>query len=517
MNIPDIYYPQQLATISSLEHKNYAITGCTTGTGYFCAKAAISKNANMVLLLNRPSARAIDAHKKLSAHVKECNSNTIVYTVNCDLQSFKSVKKCAQMVEALCANTGGLDALVNNAGIMGVPDTRTVDGLDVQMQTNHLSHFLLSYLLMPSLELAANTRGESRIVQHSSGARAGNKKKGMLQAKYFNKCTAGTLGGDGLGACFKRYHQTKLANPVFAMALYELLQKSGSKVKSVCAEPGVAATDISANLQKNHDKYGSQRAPDMRSTESQFPGVQSAADGACPLMEAAFGENVGSGDFFMPGSLIKNTVVGMPTKCITNGIPSPSTDYIKKAFRMEELTMMQENRTLLWRESEKVCGIKWNIDKIQMGQMFPRIETEFLGVLDAQLGGERVPVQPDGKTGRMVVPVVGGTFKGSKFNAEILPFAAADWIRLNSDGSKQLDVRMQLKTTEGEYILLTYLGKISDGVNRVGMLFETSSKQLSFLNHAFAIGIGGSFPSKNNGTRSAKYQVYNVIQKPSML
>ena len=142
------------------------------------------------------------------------------------------------MVEALCANSGGLDALVNNAGIMGVPDTRTVDGFDVQMQTNHLSHFLLSYLLMPSLELAADTRGEARIVQHSSGARRGNTKTGMLKAEFFNQCDPGTLGGDGFPACFNRYHQTKLSNPVFTMALHDLLGKLNSKVKSICADPG---------------------------------------------------------------------------------------------------------------------------------------------------------------------------------------------------------------------------------------------------------------------------------------
>ena len=154
------------------------------------------------------------------------------------MQSFESVKKCAPMVEALCANSGGLDALVNNAGIMGVPDTRTVDGFDVQMQTNHLSHFLLSYLLMPSLELAADTRGEARIVQHSSGARRGNTKTGMLKAEFFNQCEPGTLGGDDLPACFNRYHQTKLSNPVFTMALHDLLSKVNSKVKSICADPG---------------------------------------------------------------------------------------------------------------------------------------------------------------------------------------------------------------------------------------------------------------------------------------
>ena len=245
-NIPDIYYPQQLNTIPSLQHKNYAITGCTSGTGFYCAKAAITKNANMVLLLNRHSDRATNAHNKLTEYKKECNSNTIIYTVNCDLQSFESVKKCAPMVEALCANSGGLDALVNNAGIMGVPDTRTVDGFDVQMQTNHLSHFLLSYLLMPSLELAADTRGEARIVQHSSGARSKDRATdldtatvpGMLKAEFFNQCEPGTLGGDGFPACFNRYHQTKLSNPVFTMALHDLLGKLNSKVKSICADPG---------------------------------------------------------------------------------------------------------------------------------------------------------------------------------------------------------------------------------------------------------------------------------------
>ena len=62
---------------------------------------------------------------------------------------------------------GGLDVLVNNAGVMMQPDHRTTDCFDVQMQTNHLSHFLLTKMLMPSLEMAAFSRGEARVVQHT--------------------------------------------------------------------------------------------------------------------------------------------------------------------------------------------------------------------------------------------------------------------------------------------------------------------------------------------------------------
>ena len=90
-------------------------------------------------------------------------------------------------------------------------DTRTGDGFDQQMQTNHLSHFLLTSLLMPSLERAAGARGQARVVNHSSGARS--HPKTPLTAKYLDKCDAGTLGGDGIGPRYERYHQS--ANPTF--------------------------------------------------------------------------------------------------------------------------------------------------------------------------------------------------------------------------------------------------------------------------------------------------------------
>ena len=71
----------------------------------------------------------------------------------------------------------GLDVICNNAGIMALKDQATIDGFDIQMQTNHLSHFLLTKELLPLLEIAAEKRGEARIVNHTSISRYGVKKK----------------------------------------------------------------------------------------------------------------------------------------------------------------------------------------------------------------------------------------------------------------------------------------------------------------------------------------------------
>jgi NAD(P)-dependent dehydrogenase (short-subunit alcohol dehydrogenase family) len=102
-------------------------------------------------------------------------------------------------------------------GVMAMPEAYTGDGFDVQMQTNHLSHFLLTSLLLPSLEKAASTAGEARIVNHSSAAR--NNPPTPFDAKYFTKAAPGGLGGDDTAARYERYHQTKLANLLFSFAL----------------------------------------------------------------------------------------------------------------------------------------------------------------------------------------------------------------------------------------------------------------------------------------------------------
>ena len=73
--------------------------------------------------------------------------------------------------------------LCNNAGVMALKDRATADGFDVQMQTNHLSHFLLTKELFSSFGKAVELRGEARIVNHSSVARMGAKE---LDGKYLD-------------------------------------------------------------------------------------------------------------------------------------------------------------------------------------------------------------------------------------------------------------------------------------------------------------------------------------------
>jgi NAD(P)-dependent dehydrogenase (short-subunit alcohol dehydrogenase family) len=99
---------------------------------------------------------------------------------------------------------------------MMMPNKPTKDGFEQQMQTNHLSHFLLTALLMPSLERAASARGIARVVNHTSIARNG----APLAAKYLEK--NGSYGGDSALETMERYHQTKLANMAFTVGLQVL-------------------------------------------------------------------------------------------------------------------------------------------------------------------------------------------------------------------------------------------------------------------------------------------------------
>ena len=266
-----------------LSGKVAVITGTTSGTGYICARE-LAKLGASVLLLNRESERSVAALEKLQAEVPKGNFEAIT----CDLQSFASVRSA---IDAIKAKHDRLDILCNNAGVMALPDKATVDGYDVQMQTNCLSHFLLTKELFPLLKKSE----DARVVNQTSMARMG----GPLEAKYFGK-NGGDLGGDGDGESsssfggprWDRYHQTKLGNCAFTYGLKEKLEAAKvSNVKSLLAHPGLALT----SLQSTTAATGGMDA------DSPFmDNAQSAEDGASGIIRACADKEAVSGNFYGP-------------------------------------------------------------------------------------------------------------------------------------------------------------------------------------------------------------------------
>lgn len=260
-----------------------AVTGTTSGTGYVCARE-LAKRGATVLLLNRASERSKNSLAKLQEEVPGGNFDAI----ECNLQDFASVRSA---IATIASKYEKLDVLCNNAGVMALKDQATGDGYDVQMQTNCISHFLLTKDLFPLLLQS----DDARIVNHSSMARLG----GPLQAQYFGK-NGGNLGGDGdetenasfSGPRWERYHQTKLANCAFTYGLDQRLKDAGiSNVKALVAHPGFAATQLQVTT-------GKDGGMDINSPFMQQ--AQTPEDGALGIVRCCMDPEAQSGDFYGP-------------------------------------------------------------------------------------------------------------------------------------------------------------------------------------------------------------------------
>lgn len=326
-----LYTPAYVESLPAMNGKIVAITGASTpdGLGFVCAKTLAMKGAK-VILLNRVSERSSAAEKLLKDSVPGAD----ISTVECDLSNFESVRRAGKILNE---NLGGigLDILCNNAGVMALSDKATVDGYDIQMQTNHLSHFLLCQLVFPLLNKAAEIKGEARIVNHSSLARSMG---GELQAKYLGK-NGGNLGGDSSsmffgGARWIRYGQTKLANVVFTLALKDKFLAKGLKIKALCAAPGLAASQ----LQKTTDVDGG-----MGSGTWFMNWGHSAEDGAISLINCCVSPNLKNGDCLEPSG--SGHLSGPPAAFFPE-----QESYCKSVVARE----------MLWKESENAVGT-WDI------------------------------------------------------------------------------------------------------------------------------------------------------------
>ena len=328
----DKYYFDFYKNMPDLAGKTIAITGTTSGTGLQLAIGAVKKNA-VVILLNRPSERSDAALKIVQEQASEPNN---VRSVSCDLSSFDSVRQAAAII---LADYEHIDVLANNAGVMAFPDEATEDSFDIQIQTNHLSHFLLTNLLFPRLVTASEIHGEARIVNHSSLARNG----GKLKEQYFSKHSGGNLGGNGaamIGCCgsgarWTRYHHSKLANSVFTQALHRRLERNDnySNILCCCAAPGYAATQLQVSA---HRAGGFVNCLDVWTTRF----AQSIPDGTMPIMHACFAPNVKSGELWEPS----NGMGGLPV-----------------ATALKPVEVDGESCEGLWNWSEVATNIKWDL------------------------------------------------------------------------------------------------------------------------------------------------------------
>lgn len=301
-----------------MSDKVVAITGTTSGTGLVCAREIAKKGAT-VILLNRLSERSQQAYKLLLDSVPEGKFDS----VPCDLQNFASVK---QAMEEIKSRYEKIDVLVNNAGVMALKDQATTDGYDVQMQTNVLSHFLITKELFPLLRKSP----QARIVNHSSMARLG----GPLIMEYFEK-KGGNLGGDGTkeenlsfqGPRWERYHQTKLANATFTYGLKKKLEENQiSNVLPLLAHPGLALTQLQVTTAADGGMEGNSDLMNQ---------AQTAEDGATGIIRASMDQEARSGSFYGPAAGWK-------------GFPDLLTP--------EDLLMEESNIRINWEGCEKAVG-----------------------------------------------------------------------------------------------------------------------------------------------------------------
>jgi NAD(P)-dependent dehydrogenase (short-subunit alcohol dehydrogenase family) len=296
--------------IPSQAGKLAIVTGANSGIGYHTALELARAGATVVLAC-RNLQKAEDAKAKILAAVPQAQ----LEIAQLDMADLNSIKAFA---ESFVAGGRKLDMLINNAGVMALPQrTPTAQGFEMQFGTNHLGHFALTGELMPAL---LKTPG-SRVVTVASIAHKG----GRMQYEDPN--------WEKSYDPRKAYQQSKLANLLFGLELDRRLKRAGADVSSIIAHPGISTTNIITNGMGSNLK-----TKFMNLTFSML--AQSEARGAWPTLYAATSPDAKSGHYYGPDGFAE--LKGHPVEVQ----PKPQALDAASAAR-------------LWHISEQMTGVEY--------------------------------------------------------------------------------------------------------------------------------------------------------------
>lgn len=279
------------------------VTGSSSGIGYETARVLAERNATVVIAV-----RNLKKGNAASDKIKADHQNADIKVMELDLANLESVRSFAAKFKK---NYDRLDLLINNAGVMMPPYTKTADGFELQFGTNHLGHFALTGLLIDLIKETPH----SRIVNLSSGGH-----------------NYGDLNFDDLNwetrpyKKMKAYADSKIANLYFTFELQRKLNEAGSSTIVAASHPGWTATEL-------------QRHTGLFSFLNHFF-AQDITMGALPTLYAAVDPDVKGCDYYGPAGW--REMRGYPKKVESN-----------------ELSHDKEIAAKLWDVSEKLTGIKF--------------------------------------------------------------------------------------------------------------------------------------------------------------
>jgi NAD(P)-dependent dehydrogenase (short-subunit alcohol dehydrogenase family) len=289
--------------------KVVVITGANSGLGLETAKYFVSTGYIVVMAVRNVN-KGEAAKKELLQLFPKGNIEVLCL----DLDSLLSVR---DFVHTFSQQYDSLDLLINNAGVMVPPFSKTKDGFELQFGSNHLGHFALTGLLLPFLE-----KGEQpRVVTLSSIAH----RSGTID---FNN-----LDGSKGYKAMKFYSQSKLANLLFAKELDDRLKRNGFKTISLAAHPGISNTNLF--------RIGKDNTPWYIKPIMKLVG-QPAEKGALPTIMAATDKQLVGGEYIGPdgaGNRNGNPAIEIPRKNVYN----------------------QETMKKLWEVSEQLTSVSYHL------------------------------------------------------------------------------------------------------------------------------------------------------------
>ncbi len=281
------------------------VTGANSGIGYETARMLALKGARVVLAC-RSEQRGQAALDRIVAEQPAGSAELALL----DLSSLDSVRN---FVGSFVAANRQLDLLINNAGVMIPPESKTTDGFELQFGVNHLGHFALTAGLLPLL----NSTEGSRVVNVSSMAH----RFGHMD---FDDLNFEQRGYSAMGA----YGQSKLANLLFTAELQRRLEAAGADTLVVAAHPGWTATDLQRG------------AWYMRMFNPLF--AMRPPQGALPTLAAALDAQAQGNDYYGPSGFQE-----------LRGLP-------RKVGRSEAAQSVMDAQKL-WQVSEELTGARFEL------------------------------------------------------------------------------------------------------------------------------------------------------------